>query len=458
MTQGLVRTAEETTPIIPLITDQLSDWLAHEPAATQHWVRAHNFKADADTFLVVPDDEGNVRYVLAGVKEPLHIWSLAYLPLQLPAGTYAIQADWDAQTLQEVAIGWGLACYQFDRYKKMDAPAALLKLDDAVDADHIFRVTDAIYLTRELVNVPAEDMGPSHLAVVAKEVADTCGAEYREVVGDDLLKENYPAIHAVGRAAANKPRLIDLRWGNPEHPKLTLVGKGVCFDTGGLDIKPYSSMKLMKKDMGGAALMLGLAQLIMQSKLPVRLRLLIPAVENNIDSNAFRPQDILSTRKGLTIEVGSTDAEGRLILADALAEADEEKPDLLIDAATLTGAARVALGAELPALFANDDATAMEIQQTSMDVFDALWRLPLWEVYEENIDSPVADVANSPSTSFGGAIHAALFLQRFVEHAAAWVHIDTMAWNLKARPGRPAGGEAFGLRALYTMLAERFKG
>ncbi|MGH6959389.1 MAG: leucyl aminopeptidase family protein, partial [Dongiaceae bacterium] len=316
------------------------------------------------------------------------------------------------------------------------------------------RTARAVFLVRDLVNTPAEDMGPAELAAAAEGVARAAGARLKVVVGDALLKANYPMVHAVGRASARAPRLIDLRWGD-RGPRIALVGKGVCFDSGGLDLKPSSNMLLMKKDMGGAAHVLALAQMIMATGLPVRLRVLVPAVENSVSGNAFRPLDVLRSRKGLTVEVGNTDAEGRLILADALAEACTEKPDLLVDCATLTGAARVALGTDLPALFANDDATAEALLRHGQAEDDPLWRLPLHRPYRKQLDSKVADINNVSAGAYGGAITAALFLAEFVEPAVPWVHIDMMAWNVSARPGRPEGGEAVALRALYALIAER---
>jgi leucyl aminopeptidase len=311
-------------------------------------------------------------------------------------------------------------------------------------------------LARDLINTPAEDMGPPELAEAAQTLAAKHGARYRVIVGDELLELNYPAIHMVGRAAAKAPRLIDFVWGNENAPKLTLVGKGVCFDTGGLDLKPSGGMRMMKKDMGGAATLLGLASAIMEAKLPVRLRVMVPAVENAVAGNAFRPLDIIKTRKGMTVEVGNTDAEGRLILCDALYEACNERPTLLIDMATLTGAARTALGPELPALFANDDAVADELLRFGLNESDPLWRLPLWKPYRQMIVSPIADLNNVSESSFAGAITAALYLDAFVTPGTPWIHIDTYAWNQKSRPGRPEGGEALAMRALYALIEHRF--
>ena len=313
-----------------------------------------------------------------------------------------------------------------------------------------------IYRVRDLVNTPAEDMMPEHLSDAVKTMAGEFNAKVAEIVGDALLKKNFPAIHAVGRAASHAPRLIDLRWGKSNHPKLTLVGKGVCFDSGGLDLKPASGMRLMKKDMGGAAHAIGLAHMIMSAGLPVRLRMLVPAVENAVSGNAYRPGDVVTSRKGLSIEIDNTDAEGRVILCDALTEAAAETPDLVIDFATLTGAARVALGTDLPAMFCNHDQVAQGLADSAASVHDPVWRLPLYRPYRELIDSPIADIVNSGGP-YGGAITAALFLQDFVPAATPWVHFDLMAWNLRSRPGRPEGGEAMGLRAILDYLRVRYE-
>ena len=320
------------------------------------------------------------------------------------------------------------------------------------------RAARATYLVRDLVNTPANDLGPAELAEAAAAVARGAGVRANIIVGDDLLAKNYPLVHAVGRASARPPRLVDFAWGTPDAPKVTLVGKGVCFDTGGLDLKPSSNMLLMKKDMGGAAVVLGLAQMIMDAGLKVRLRVLIPAVENSVSGNAYRPGDVLATRKGKTVELGNTDAEGRLILADALTEADGEEPSLLVDCATLTGAARVALGPDLPALFTPSDDLARDLLRHGDAQSDPLWRMPLHAPYRDYLDSKIADFNNAADTSFAGSITAALFLKEFVSRTQAWAHIDLYAWNAKTRPGRPAGGEAMAMRALYALVAERYGG
>jgi leucyl aminopeptidase len=351
-----------------------------------------------------------------------------------------------------------MGTYRFDRYRRRAHAEARLIWPETAVRCVVERAVEATFLVRNLINTPASDMGPEELTEAVRVVGRRFAARCRVITGNELILENYPAIHAVGRASARPPRLADLAWGDPGAPKLTLVGKGVCFDTGGLDLKPSTAMKLMKKDMGGAALVLGLAQMIMDAGLPVRLRLLVPAVENSVSGSAMRPLDVVRTRKGLTVEIGNTDAEGRVILADALAEAAAEDPALLIDCATLTGAARTALGTELPALFTDDDGLADVLLAEATATGDPLWRLPLWGPYRRHLDGKVADLNNAPDHPYAGAILAALFLAEFAAPVRAWAHIDTMAWNTESRPGRPEGGEAMGLRALYGVIERRFAG
>lgn len=450
-----VASSKTAIPLYPVKAHALKNWLAGQPASVAQWVKAQGFTARPDTALPLPAKDGALRGLLLGIDAP-GIWSLAHAPAQLQSGTYRIDAPWSANELSEAALGFALAQYQYNRYRTAEAKSIRLALPASVDRAALQHRADAQFLARDLINTPPNDMGPQQLALAAKAVAKLTGATYREVIGPQLLQQNYPAIHAVGRAAEQAPRLIELTYGKKNHPLLVLVGKGVTFDTGGLDLKPYASMKLMKKDMGGAALMLALTQLMIQQKLPVRLRLLIPAVENSVSGNAFRPQDIIQSRKGLTIEIGSTDAEGRLILADALAAGDEETPDLMIDAATLTGAARTALGTELPALFSNREDIARELLAAAQRVNDPLWQLPLWKGYAKYVNSPIADVTNTPNYGFAGSITAALFLERFVSPQTPWIHLDTYAWNAESLPGRPAGGEALGLRALVAFLHARY--
>ena len=447
--------AHDAVPISVLDAAGLKAWLAGREPRIRAWVDSSGFEAKAGAVCPIPGETGHVERILCGrdIDTP-DIWRIAALPERLPPGSYALESGADPA---QAALGWMLGAYRFDRYKTAEAKARpILGLPDGIDRERLTATVEAVFLARDLINTPAEDMKPSDLAAAAETVAGRHGAEFRVTVGDDLLERNYPAIHAVGRAAADAPRLIDLAWGDADRLKVTLVGKGVCFDSGGLGIKPASGMKLMKKDMGGAATVLGLAGMIMALKLPVRLRLLIPAVENAIAGNAYRPMDVIRTRSGTTVEIGHTDAEGRVILCDALADAAGEEPDLLLDVATLTGAARVALGTELPALFCNDDGLAGDILAQGEAADDPLWRLPLWPGYRKRIEGEAGDITNAPEGPFGGAITAALFLERFVDGAAGWAHIDTMGWNLTARPGRPKGGEAPALRALFAAIEARY--
>jgi len=401
----------------------------------------------------MPGDNGTVDKVLVGRAKDLDPWLLGGVSQTLPPLKYHLASELTPEEATMLCLGWHTGQYRFDTYKQSSrSKYPELEVPDGSDGDYVKATAEAIALVRDLINTPAGDMGPTQLEERAKGVADRCGAEFTVIRGDELLTQNYPLIHGVGRASEQAPRLLDLRWGDPSHPKVTLVGKGVCFDTGGLNMKSSSGMKLMKKDMGGAAQTLGLASMIMTLKVPVRLRLLIPAVENSIAGNAAHPYDVMPSRKGITVEIGNTDAEGRLVLADALWEASAESPQLLIDCATLTGAARVALGTELPALFCNDDAIASQLLEVGQQVSDPMWRLPLHSPYRSLIDSKVADICNISSGSYGGAISAALFLQEFIKPDTPWVHIDFMAWNLRSQPGRPEGGEAMGMRALYELI------
>ena len=421
---------------------------------------ANTFRAERGRVVVVPGDQGRPIAVVVGLGkvDDLNCWLASSLPDRLPDGDYRLAEALPREAASQFAFGWAYGQYRFERYRRSStARCTRLHLPDGVDAREIESLRSATTLARDLINTPANDMSPVSLAAAAIEVARKFGCRVREIVGEDLIKERFPAVHAVGRASASAPRLVDFEWGDAAHAKVTLVGKGVCFDSGGLDIKPGAGMLLMKKDMGGAAAVLALAQLVMEARLPVRLRVIVPAVENAISANAYRPGDVLSTRKGLSVEVGNTDAEGRLILCDALALADEDTPDLLIDMATLTGAARVALGPELPALFSNDDVAAETLVRHGMAEADPVWRLPLWSGYEDELASKIADLNNVSASPFSGAIFGALFLRRFVTQARVWMHIDTYAWNGKERPGRPVGGEAQAVRALYSFLKQRYR-
>ncbi|PSN17163.1 leucyl aminopeptidase [filamentous cyanobacterium CCP5] len=438
-------------PIYLVNANQLQNFQDHKA-----WIQASAFRADPGTYCLIPGDDG-IGKVLVGRPEAIDTWTLGALPAMLPPHSYALADDWSPEEATKLCLGWRLGQYRFDRYRQNQSqPLAQLMVPAPVDAAYVDAATTAVYLVRDLVNTPAGDMGPDHLEDAVTTVAKTFQAELQIFRGEDLLSENYPMIHGVGRASDEAPRLLDLRWGDPDHPKVTLVGKGVCFDSGGLNIKNAAGMRLMKKDMGGAANTLGLAQMIMAMKLPVRLRLLIPAVENSIAGNATHPLDVLPSRKGLTVEIGNTDAEGRLVLADALWEGCREDPGLIVDFATLTGAARVALGTELPACFCSDEEVGTGLIQAGLAVDDPLWQLPLHQPYRSMLESKVADLSNIGNSSYGGSITAALFLQEFVKPAIPWVHIDLMAWNLRSLPGRPEGGEAMGIRAVYELIRRRF--
>ena len=447
--------AETAVPIHLAGAADLDDLGAAHGERVARWAAASGFEGKAHSFCLAPDDDGGLAMVLSG-HDPAApaLWSIAHLPHALPDGVYRLAGSDDAAAR---ALGWALGAYRYDLFKsKTEAPSTLVWPAE-VNRAEVTATAQAICLARDLINTPAQDLTPSALQEAAESVAFAHGAQVTTIVGDDLLAQNYPAVHAVGRAATDAPRLIDLTWGDADAPKLTLVGKGVCFDSGGLDIKSASGMKLMKKDMGGAATVLGLASLVMATNLPVRLRVLIPAVENAIAGNALHPLDVIRARNGKTIEIGHTDAEGRVILADALAEASSEEPELLLDFATLTGAARVALGTDLPALFCNNDRLAAELLNAGDAVSDPLWQLPLWDGYRPLIDGDTADITNSADSPFGGAITAALFLKEFVGGDVAWAHVDTFGWTAKAKPGRPQGGEALGLRAAYEVIRKRFE-
>ena len=422
------------------------------------FVDAAGFEPKAGRHCLLPSAQGGLAGILFALERPDEpnkdlFWPGA-LPALLPTGAYRFATlPHDARL---AALAFALGAYRFARYRKQDDKEFRLELPGNVDGEDLSRIVEGVTLARDLINTPANDMGPAELEAAARALAERHGAKVRTAVGDDLLKENFPLVHAVGRAAACAPRLIDLSWGEASDPKVTLIGKGVCFDSGGLDIKPESGMLNMKKDMGGAACMLALAHMLMARGIKLHLRVIIPAVENAISGASFRPRDVYRSRKGLTVEIGNTDAEGRLILADAIALADEDKPDLIADMATLTGAARVALGTEIPPFYTDDEALAGELSDCARSENDPLWRMPLWRPYEALLESKVADVNNVASGNFGGSITAALFLRRFVTAATAWLHFDIYAWNQTAKPGRPEGGECQAARALYALLVSRY--
>ena len=458
MAYSLIDHDDRSVPLLAVSKDGLAGWRERAPARERDWVMATGFTGEGGKLALVPGEEGRLGRVLVGISDgEAAMWGFAGLSETLPEGAYRIEALPEGTDASHAALGWALGTYAFTRYRDKKKPGgARLVWPDGADRGMVARLASGIFLARDLVNTPASDMGPAELAEAAVKVAKKAGAKHHVIKGEALLEENYPTIHAVGRASDRAPRLVDIRWGDKAAPKVTLVGKGVCFDTGGLDLKSASGMLMMKKDMAGAAIMLGLAQAIMDAELPVRLRVLLPCVENAVSGNAMRPRDIVKTRKGITVEIGNTDAEGRLILCDALAEACTENPALLVDAATLTGAARVALGPELPALFCNDDDLATALLQAGEAEDDPLWRMPLWRGYRRLLDSKIADINNVSDGPHAGAVTAALYLQEFVEPGIPWAHLDVMAWNTRARPGRPEGAEAQTLRALYTHIAGAF--
>lgn len=427
------------------------------PESAQGWAKACGFEVGAGKNLLVPDGEGRLAGVVFGVEtdgKPKNPFLAGKLAGVLPAGTYRFEGAVGDARLS--ALGFALGTYRFSRYRKMEDAGVRLATPDGVDGEALSRAVEAVTLGRDLVNTPSNDLGPHELEDAVRRLAAAHGAEVSSVVGDDLLAQNFPLVHAVGRASPRAPRIVDLTWGQAGRPKVTLVGKGVVFDTGGLDIKPSAGMLLMKKDMGGAAAMIALGAMIMGARLPVRLRLIVGAVENSISGDAFRPGDVIPSRKGLSVEIGNTDAEGRLVLADALALADEEAPEILVDAATLTGAARVALGPDLPPLYTDDDGFADDLLRHARAEHDPLWRMPLWNAYDDLLSSKIADLNHISSGPFAGSITAALFLRRFVERAKTFAHLDIYAWNPSAKPGRPEGGEVQGARAIFALLQERY--
>lgn len=461
MRETLIRQsdAQSSVPIVAVDAESLETVLTGLGETAKVWCQANGYSAKPSSFQLVPGLSGDLQAVLFGVDsggnaDPFSLGSLANA---LPSGDYDLADGFPGAA--EASLAFALASYKFDRYSaSSNKKVVRLCVPSDVDLNRLSAVLDGVQLARDLINTPANDLGPEELASAVEALFVENGGSGQITVGDDLLRHGFPMVHAVGRASTRAPCIADYSWGAEDAPRVTLVGKGVIFDTGGLNLKPGNSMTLMKKDMGGAANVLGLASMIMAAKLPVRLRVIVPCVENAVSGNAFRPGDILNSRKGLTVEIGNTDAEGRLILADALALADEESPEVLIDMATLTGAARVALGPDLPPFYTDDEALAEDIAVMSEAATDPLWRLPLWKPYMKYLDSKVADInhINTSGTGYAGSITAALFLSRFVEKAESWVHFDIFGWTPAEKPGKPMGGEAQGIRALFDLLSERY--
>ena len=450
---GLKSAGSDGTEIHLMTTDDFAIWQAKASDAHQGWISAQNFHAKPGKSIYFAAPDGRIDFAI-GIFGNHAVWDGAALAASLPKGHWQFTAasdDLDAGLLESLALGWGLGQYQFHTYRSAAAPAVnYLTLPDGIHADRLIGQMGGIYLCRDLINQPPNHMTPAALQTAMETLAKTHDATL-ETHSGSILETEFPAIHIVGRAAETAPRLMDLRWGK-KGPKITLIGKGITFDSGGLDLKPSKAMEMMKKDMGGAATVLGLAAALMASHVDIQLRVLVAAAENAVSDRSMRPLDIIDTRAGLKVEVGNTDAEGRLVLADAIAYALEDTPDFLIDFATLTGAARVALGTELPALFCNHDNTAAAILAAADRAEDPLWRLPLFDDYDRHLDAGYAALSSTGLSGYGGAITAALFLRRFAGKNTNWAHIDVMAWNLASRPGRPKGGEAMGLRALYGFI------
>ena len=450
-------TDQTVTPIYFLTTKNFHVWLSQKETLFRQWVDSAGFKAKPASFCLVPGELGHLQCVLLGIEDENDFWSFGALSRQLPEGVYSLSmVDFPSEEHYfRACLAWGLGAYQFSLYREAE-PIATLLLSKNMDAERLFHWVESIYFGRDWINMPADVMNPDYLAVTVKTIAKECSAKCHVVVGEKLLKANYPAVYAVGKGSEQAPRMIELLWGDKTAPLVTLVGKGVCFDTGGLDIKPSSSMRLMKKDMSGAAHALAFAYLIMKEQLPVRLRLLIPAVENSVDGRSYRPGDVVKTRLGLHVEIDNTDAEGRMVLCDALAAAVEEEPKLLIDFASLTGAASVALGPDIPAFYANNDEMAQKVWTASDKNYDPIWLMPLHKPYEAMLKSDIADCLNSSTSGYAGSITAALYLQKFVPDHVPWLHFDFFAWNAQARPGRPKGAEIVALRGLFAYLKEQF--
>ncbi len=450
-------------PLWLLHEDELSGWLERQAPPIRQWLAAQNFKAERHRVALLADADGRLAAAVGGLGKrhgKLSLWDAAGFVERLPPQRFALAQTFAPAEATQIALGFAYAAYRFERYRNGRAePGATLDQPVGADRTYVELAVAALTMARNWINTPAADFGPAELAAAARDLAGRHGAAFREWVGPELVSANFPAIHAVGRASARAPRLIELRWtpgGERALPKVVLIGKGVCFDTGGLDLKPSAGMALMKKDMGGAAVTLALAHMCMSARIAADVRVLVPAVENSVSGDAYRPGDVLATRKGLTVEVGNTDAEGRLVLCDALALADVEQPDVMIDFATLTGAARVALGPEVPALFGSDAELVAGLARTAAAEHDVLWPMPLWAPYDEELGSKVADMNNVSASAFAGAIFGALFLKRFVTASPRWLHVDLYAWNPRERPGRSLGAEPQGVRAVFRFLMERY--
>lgn len=458
---GFTATAVEPLPLHVVSRATLVEWRGMQVPAVAAWLDAQGFDGGPGTAVAWAASDGQLAGAVLGIGDPLDPYSYGHAPLTLPARSWQLADTHHATALAALRLGWGLGCYRFTRYKQPPRLPAQLLVEDVLRPapddrqPEVFDLLAACLRVRDLVNTPTEHMGPDQLEQVACEIAERFGAQIEVISGGDLLTRNFPAIHAVGRASHRAPRLIALRWGDEAHPHIAIVGKGVCFDTGGLDLKPADGMRNMKKDMGGAAHAIALAELVMARKLPLRITLLVPAVENALGPNAFRPGEVIATRAGISVEIDNTDAEGRVVLCDALTYAGELQPALILDFATLTGAARIALGPDLPALYSNDDALANDWLDAGLQQRDPLWRMPLWRPYWRYLTSTVADLANAGPSKMAGSITAALYLERFVPAQQKWAHVDVYSWNDADRPGRPTGGEAQGLRAAFAMLQAR---
>jgi len=457
---GLIERSAAARPLWLVTESGLAAWAASQPALVASWVQAHGFQAERHRVLTLPGAEGGIQGAVAGLgplrgPDELTVWHAAAVQDRLPPGDYVLATPLAHDVATRFVVGWLMGAYRITRYRSTPQPrSAALVAPPEADLRYAAAAARGTTLARDLINAPANELGPAELGAAAMALAERFAARCVVLQAGEL--EDYPLVRAVGAGSPREPRVVDLRWGEGTRPRVTLVGKGVCFDSGGLDLKPSSAMLLMKKDMGGAACALGLASLLMELEAPICLRVLLPCVENSIDGRAYRPGDVLRSRKGLTVEIGNTDAEGRLVLADALTEADGERPELLIDLATLTGAARTALGPELPAAYSPDPTLLEQLQRLGQLEADPVWPMPLWSGYDDELGSKIADLGNVSQTAFAGSIIAALFLKRFVTATRAWLHLDLYAWNPKERPGRPIGAEGQCVRALYRLIRARF--